>query len=105
MKRIKMLKWKIGILGAIGIAILFSGIKASPEFQQAYASASSAASAAANQSRQQDASNDNQYSNNQNDIFGQGNTSQFNDYNQSSGDSSNQAQSPMPRAHTKTRRS
>ncbi|MHB1404056.1 MAG: hypothetical protein ACYCV0_00475 [Desulfitobacteriaceae bacterium] len=40
MKKIKLLKWKIGVIGAIGITVLFNSIKAGPEFQQASANAS-----------------------------------------------------------------
>lgn len=41
MKRINELKWQIGLAGALGIVILFSGVKASPAFDQAVLTASS----------------------------------------------------------------
>lgn len=88
MKKFK-LKWKIGVIGAIGITVLFNTIKASPEFQQAYANASSITDNSSGIVEPQDPV--------------QGDTRSYSANNQASPAPFNQDQTP--RYHSKTRRS
>lgn len=102
MKSFKSIKWELGLVGALGIVILFNGIKASPSFDQAVLTASSQTQASENSQNSSDSSN---YSPNPSGTIP---NSQFNDSNSNSGNFFNQAPSSQSQGivpHTRSRRS
>lgn len=91
MKKIKLLKWKVGIVGAIGITVFFNTIRTSPEFQQAYLNAASISNSQASITEPQNPSESVP-------------TSPDNSFNQTPNTNDHQGQT-TPRYHSKTRRS
>lgn len=87
MKNLKSLKWELGLVGALGLVILFNGIKTSPSFDQAVLTASSQSQPSVSDQFSSDAPRSN---------------SQFNN---SSNSGSSFSQSPRTVPHTRSRRS
>jgi hypothetical protein len=89
MKQSKWLKWKLGMVGALGMAVLFHEVKASPAFEQASANAAPQNISTTDLAAQQDPVSNELDSN----------------FKRNPGDQSNQAETPTARFHTKTGRS
>jgi hypothetical protein len=101
MKHSKWLKWKIGAMGTLGLALLFHGVKANPAFDKAVANASASSNNTLSVSTQAQDSVMDDFSASFNDQQNQSNSDQQNQSNSQL----DQGQAFNSHSHTKTGRS